>query len=60
MNGRLCEMKKRIHLIFLIMFFIILIGVTIYSNFVREQNVFDQMYYSRVHERFELSSICLL
>ena len=50
-------MKKRIHLIFLIMFFIILIGVTVYSNFVREQNVFDQMYYSRVHERFELSSI---
>ena len=50
-------MKKRIHLIFFIMFFIILIGVTIYSNFVREQNVFDQMYYSRVHERFELSSI---
>ena len=46
-------MKKRIHLIFFIMFFIILMGVTIYSNFVREQNVFDQMYFTRVHKTFD-------
>ena len=49
-------MKKSIAIIIGIVL-ITLFSSFIYMNFIREKNVFDQMYYSRVHERFELSSI---
>lgn len=49
-------MKKSIVIIIGIVL-ITLFSSFVYMNFIREKNVFDQMYYSRVHERFELSSI---
>ncbi len=49
-------MKKSIVIIIGIAL-ITLFSSFVYMNFIREKNVFDQMYYSRVHERFELSSI---
>ena len=47
-------MKRRsIFLIVFLIIVILLIGSRFYQQFIRIQNVFDQMYYTRVHERFD-------
>lgn len=46
-------MKKRWIAIAFAAIIILVSGVLINKNFIRERNVFDQMYYTRVHKHFD-------
>ena len=44
---------KKIVIIAAVAVVILITGIFVYKNYIREQNVFDQMYYTRVHKYFD-------